>query len=103
MKFTTELRDEILTFKINSGEELIAKVLEVYDDYMMLGMPVSVAPGPQGMNLMPSFFTADRDESVRINTSAIAMVAQTDDGVKVKYIEAVSGISVPPKKKLILG
>jgi hypothetical protein len=30
------------------------------------------------------------------------MVAQTDDSIKVKYIEATTGIQVP-EKKLILG
>lgn len=96
-------QDEIVTMKINSGEELITKILEVHDDYLMIATPVAIAPSQQGMTLMPSFFTADRDGSVRINISAIAMMAITAEEVQVKYIEATTGISVPPKKKLILG
>jgi hypothetical protein len=100
MIYTTE---EIVTLKINSGEELITKILEVHDDHLMITMPVSVAPGQHGMTLMPSFFTADRALPVRINRCAIAMMAHTADEIQVKYIEATTGISVPPKKKLILG
>jgi hypothetical protein len=94
---------QIVTMKINSGEELITKILEVNDDHLMISMPVAIAPAQQGMTLMPSFFTADRALPVRINTSAIAMMASTADEIQVKYIEATTGISVPPKKQLILG
>jgi hypothetical protein len=103
LKLTTELIDEIMTIKVNSGEELIAKIVEVSDDHLMISTPVSVAPGQQSMGLMPTFFTADRELPARINISAIALIAHTADEVKVRYIEATTGLSVPPKKKLILG
>ena len=63
---------------------------------------MSVAPGPQGMGLVPSLFTADPDEKLRLNTASISLYALTDDPVKMKYIEATTGIKVPDKK-IILG
>ena len=94
---------KVYTFKLNSGEEVIAKYSsEVVGDYIGVSDPVSVAPGPQGMGLVPSMFTADPKESVTINTNSIAMYAETEDQVKMKYLEATTGISVP-SKKLILG
>ena len=94
--------NEVWTFKLNSGEELIAKVKEVSEDHIVLEEPVSVAPGPQGIGLVPSMFTADSKASVRLNTKSISLSSPTDDGVKMKYLEATTGISVP-SKKLILG
>jgi hypothetical protein len=47
-------------------------------------------------------FTADADEKVRLNIASVAIYALTDDSVKMKYIEATTGIQVP-EKKLILG
>jgi hypothetical protein len=94
---------QVYTFKLTSGEELIAKVMQdQLDDQIVIQDPVSVAPGPQGLGLVPSMFTADLDTSIRINTNNITLYALTEDGVKMKYIEATTGIKVP-EKKLILG
>ena len=93
---------QVYTFKLNSGEELIAKVLVPGGDFITLEEPVSVSPGPQGMGLMPSMFTADPDSEVRLNTSCVTLYALTADSVKMKFIEATTGITVP-EKKLILG
>ena len=95
---------KVYTFKLNSGEELVAKVqAEMTGNYISLSEPVSIAPGPQGgMGLIPSLFTADSSQSITLNTNSIAMYAETEDSVKMKYIEATTGIKVP-EKKLILG
>lgn len=94
---------EVLTFKLNSGEELIAKVESVDDDgFLELKEPVSIAPSPQGMGLVPSMFTADPENKIRLNTNNITLFAFTQEDVKVKYIQATTGISVP-SKKIVMG
>lgn len=93
---------QVYTFKLNSGEEVIAKVVNVKDNYVDVETPVSVAPGPQGMGLIQSLFTADPDQQIQINMNCVAIHALTDDGVKMKYIEATTGIKVPDKK-IIMG
>jgi hypothetical protein len=93
---------EVYTFKLGSGEELIAKVIASSGTSITIGEPVSVAPGPQGMGLVPSLFTANPDEAIRLNTNSIIMWALTEPTVKNKYIEATTGIKLP-EKKLILG
>jgi hypothetical protein len=93
---------ETYTFKLTSGEEVLGKVLEVQDHYVSLKDPVSVAPGPQGLGLMQSMFTADPKDPARLNINNVTIFALTDESVKAKYIEATSGIIVPDKK-LILG
>lgn len=92
----------VYTVKLNSGEELIAKVVEINDGYLTITDPVSVAPGQQGIGLVPSMFTADPDKSVTLNTNSIAFYAPTEDSVKMKYIQATTGITIP-EKKIILG
>ena len=94
--------DEVYTFKLNSGEEMVAKVKFAGGDWIVIHDPVSVAPGPQGIGLMPTLFTANPQSETRLNTNSIAVVAETDDSVKTKYIQATTGIAVP-EKKLILG
>lgn len=94
--------DEVYTFKLNSGEEMVAKVKLSGGEWILIHDPVSVAPGPQGVGLMPTLFTANPESETRLNTNSIAVVAETDESVKTKYIQATTGIAVP-EKKLILG
>ncbi len=51
--------NEVYTFKLSSGEELVGKVLEVSENILTLSHPLSVAPSHQGMGLRPSMFTAE--------------------------------------------
>lgn len=95
---------KVYSFKLNSGEEMIAKVAaaQIGQEFVEVENPVSVAPGPQGMGLVPSMFTADPAKNVTVNTNSISLYVETDDSVRMKYIEATTGIKVPDKK-LILG
>lgn len=101
MKIIAEI-GKVYTFKLNSGEELIAKVTDVSNEWVTVEEPVSVAPGPQGLGLVPSMFTADPKKTVRLNINSVSIYSLTDDSVRMKYIEATTGIKVP-EKKLILG
>ena len=92
---------KVYTFKLNSGEEMIAKVVDAGEGYAMLQDPVSVAPGPQGMGLVPSMFTADPDKNPRLNMNCVAISSLTDESIRMKYIEATTGIKVPEKRILV--
>lgn len=94
--------NEVYTFKLNSGEELVAKVKMFDNQFVTVEEPVSVAPSSQGLGLVPSLFTSDAKGLVRLNTNSIAMMAVTEENVKLKYLEATTGIKVP-NKSLILG
>jgi hypothetical protein len=94
--------NEVYTLKITSGEEIISKIVAITDTTVELKNPLSVAPNPQGMGLMPSIFTADQDKNVVLNTSAITMWALTADPVRIKYIEATTGLTTT-SKKIVLG
>ena len=93
--------NKVYTFKLNSGEEMIAKVEQAGGDWIIITEPVSVAPGPQGLGLVPSMFTADVQQEIRLNTASIALCARTDDSVCMKYLEATTGIKVPDKKLIV--
>jgi citrate lyase synthetase len=92
----------VYSFKLNSGEELIAKVIQAGGEFIQIEEPVSIAPSPQGMGLVPSIFTADPKGEFRLNTSSVSIYAETEDAVRMKYLEATTGIKVPDKK-IVLG
>ena len=95
--------DEIFTFKLNSGEELVGKILSVDMPFVILQDPVSIGPNGQGsLGLIPSMFTVNPRSQVRLNTHNVSLIAETDESVKTKYIEATTGLKVP-EKKVVLG
>lgn len=94
--------NEVHTFKLNSGEEIIAKVIGFSEPWITINEPVAVAPGPQGMGLIPALFTADHSQPIEININNCAFVALTDDTVTSKYIEATTGLTMPDKK-IVMG
>ncbi len=94
--------NKVFTFKLNSGEELIAKVIQAGGEFIQIEEPVSIAPTQQGMQMIPSIFTANPKAEFKLNTTSIALYAETDDSVRMKYLEATTGIKVPDKK-IVLG
>ena len=92
----------VYTFKLNSGEELIAKVIQAGSEFIQIEEPVSIAPSQQGLQMIPSIFTANPKGEFKLNTNNIALYAETDDSIKMKYLEATTGIKVPDKK-IVLG
>ena len=93
---------EIYTFMLNSGVEMVAKVVSVDGDNVTLVDPVSIAPSQGGVGLMPSLFTNKMHSEIELNSNSVALRGITDESVKTKYIEATTGIKVPDKK-VILG
>jgi hypothetical protein len=94
--------DKIYTFKMNSGEELVAKVLSYDEKSIIVTDPVSIAPGPSGgLGLVPSLFTAKQHGPVTLNTSSVALIANVDENVEAKYIQATTGLITPEKKVLV--
>lgn len=94
--------NEVYSFKLNSGEELVSKIVAINEKTIELSEPLTVAPNHQGMGLIPSMFTAEKDRNITLNTSSIIMYAETADSLRIKYIEATTGITTA-SKKIVLG
>lgn len=93
--------NQVYTFKMSSGEEMVAKVLNATDSFIEISEPVSIAPNQQGLGMVPSLFTSDMSGKFMLNTNTVAMYATTADQIKMKYIEATTGLVVPEKKILV--
>ena len=94
--------DEVYTIKIANGDEIVAKVVETGPDTITVAGPLTVLPSAQGIQLMPSLFTSEPDDSVTINISNIAMYASARQQVKDSYTEARTGIT-PVRKSILTG
>lgn len=94
--------NNIYTFKLNTGEELIARVVEITSDHMIIEHPILTVISQQGLQMMPGLFSADLGQNVRLNNASWAMIAETRQDVQDSWIQATTGIA-PVRKQIITG
>lgn len=94
--------NHIYTFKLLTGEEFVARVLEQAPDHMIIEHPILTVLSPQGLQMMPALFSANQDKSVRLNNSSWAMIAESREDVRNSWIQATTGIA-PVSKQIITG
>ena len=92
----------VYTFKLITGEDLVAKIIEINPDHMIIDHPISTVLSPQGLQMMPALFSSNQDKTVRLNNSSWAMIAETRDDVRDSWIQATTGIA-PVRKQIITG
>ena len=96
--------NEIYSLKLNSSEEVVAKVIDVFADYVVISEPIACVITPQGLQLMPAMFSSNMDKNIQLNKNSIAMAAETRDDIRSKYIEATTGlVTAPAAKQIITG
>ena len=94
--------NNIYTFKLNTGEELIARIVEITPDHMIIEHPILTVISQQGLQMMPGLFSADLGQNVRLNNASWAMIAETRQDVRDSWIQATTGIA-PVRKQIITG
>ena len=92
----------IYSFKLNTGEELVARLKDIESDHMVIEHPIMTVLSPQGLQMMPGLFSANMEQNMRLNNSSWAMIAETRDDVRDSWIQATTGIA-PIRKQIITG
>lgn len=85
---------EVITLKLVSGEELIAKLVENAVSYYAITRPMVVAMTQQGPGLMPYLFTVHPDKEIKINKTSVAIAEATDKEFSNQFIQATTGIKL---------
>ena len=85
---------EVVTIKLTSGEELVAKLVEDQIMHYKLAHPMVIAMSPKGPALMPYLFTVDPSKEVRIAKSVVAVAEATDKQFADQFIQQTTGIAM---------
>ena len=93
--------DDIVTFKIVIGDEIVAKIVEESDDAFTVIKPCTVMPSQQGLGLLQSLFTSDLNKSIRLEKRHVMMHAPTVKDVQNHYIKTTTGIEPVSKGGII--
>ena len=96
-------KDLIYTIKIANGDEIVTKVVDIdTEGNYIISKPLTVVPGPQGIQMIMSLFTANPDKNYQLNKSQCSMIALARDEVRDSYIESTTGIK-PVSNKILMG
>jgi len=85
---------EVITLKLTSGEELIAKLIEETDTYYKLSRIQVIGMGPKGPGLMPYLFTVNPSTEVKLQKSTVTVAEATDEQFAKQFIESTTGIAL---------
>jgi hypothetical protein len=92
----------IATVKLNTGEEVVAKIRDQDELTVTLDRPVVIMISQQGLAFGAFTPTMESANGVAINKSAIVTIGACIDKVATEYSNAVSPIVTPPKSSLIV-
>jgi hypothetical protein len=85
---------EVITLKLTSGEELIAKLIEETDTYYKLSRIQVIGMGPKGPGLMPYLFTVSPNTDVKLQKSTVTVAEATDETFAKQFLESTTGIAL---------
>lgn len=85
---------EVITLKLTSGEEIVAKLVEDNPNYYKLGRPMVIAMGAQGPGLMPYLFTVSPEKSIKLLKNTVTVAEATDKAFADQFIQQTTGIQL---------
>ncbi|MDA8897618.1 hypothetical protein N9I83_01155 [bacterium] len=83
----------IVTVKLNSGEELVARFESETDTELNISKVRTVAHGQEGLGIIPWMMTA-QSNTISINKSTVVAYTQTDAEISKSYQQASTDIKL---------
>ncbi len=85
---------EVITLKLTSGEEIVAKLIEDGAAYYKLSRPMVIGMGPNGPGLMPYLFTVNPEKEIKISKGTVTVAEATDKSFADQFIQTTTGIKL---------
>lgn len=85
-------KDEIVSFKMVNGDEIVARIVEENTDSYIINKPCTVMPSQQGLGLIQSLFTSELNNNIALGKQHVMMNSKTVEAVKNHYIQTTTGI-----------
>jgi len=84
----------VITLKLTSGEELVAKLVEDSPLYYKLSKPMVIGMGPKGPGLMPYLFTVSPDKDIKLSKGTVTVEEAIEKTFADQLIEQTTGIKL---------
>jgi len=84
--------NEVVTFKLTSGEELVARLNEETATHYKLSKPMVIAMGAKGPGLMPYLFTVSPDKDISLSKTTVTVAVASDKAFADQYMQSTTNI-----------
>jgi hypothetical protein len=85
---------EVITLKLTSGEEIVAKLAEETPTHYKLNRPMVIGMGERGPGLMPYLFTVNPEKEVKLLKTTVTVVEATDEVFAKQFVQSTTGIAL---------
>lgn len=82
-------KDDVVTVKLTSGEELVATLVEDGPMHLKLSRPVVLTMGQNGLGMVPYLFTVDLDTIVKMTKINVTVLEVTEEEAAKQYRAAI--------------
>jgi hypothetical protein len=87
-------KNDVISLKLSSGEELIGRLAEEKDDSLILEKPLCLTATRDGMGLAPFMFTVNQENKFQFRKTGIVCIAKTEVEMARNYIQSTTGIQI---------
>lgn len=94
-------KDDIVSFKLVNGDEIVAKVVEENISGYIINRPCTVIPSQQGIGLLQSMFTGNTEKDIVLGKQHVMMAAPTIDDIVRHYLRTTTGIEPVTRGSII--
>lgn len=95
-------KNEIVTFKLLSGEEVVARYCDENHECYEVYKPLTIMPQPQGLALVQTVMGVHGDQNLKISKIGVLMHGPSREEMAAAWIESTSGLKVSKKDAKIL-
>jgi len=85
---------DTVSFKMSSGEEIVARLEEENDKSFTLKKPMVLIAQQQGLGLAPFMFSVSPDAKFVLQANAVSCVAKTEAEIAKQYTATTSNIKI---------
>jgi hypothetical protein len=85
---------EVVTIKLTSGEELVAKLVEETPVHYKLNKPMVLTMNQNGLGMAPYLFTVSADKEVKLSKGTVTIIEATEKQFADSYIQGTTGIKL---------
>ena len=85
---------DTVSFKLNSGEELVARLEEETPTAYRLNKPMCLIMQNNGLGLAPFMFGATPESKFMLQSHAVSCIAKTESEIAKQYTASTSNIKI---------
>jgi len=85
---------EVITIKLTSGEELIARLVEETPLQYKLSKPLVLTASAQGIGMVPYLFTVSPDRDIPLNKTTVTVAVPSEKSAADQYTKSTTGIQL---------